>query len=311
MTKKIILSVLSLALISCQNPVIETNNSILKSTNNIQNIKVSDKQGETVSTKIRLTHPLTPSLILEKGNNEIIPNFSSTFAKVDKGVASSPLLAKKGTRGEFSSKANTNGIAVKTVTDVKSLRVYLLKTNTSTIALGSDPLNSANIVYQNVVNVSPTSEIEVNFTNVIGSTNTFGTGDYYHIAVRAFDAVNAGGNEIIKDNNGTGTAWTGTTSSTPKTAVSIAGLQVRNNDLNVSQTNNLDIIVNLQGKLPTNDASIKITDGNPRTVKSYAVNFCTNPAQPDTTKVLATPFIINTDGDQLVGEKFHRFELSL
>ena len=49
------------------------------------------------------------------------------------------------------------------------------------------------------------------------------------MAVRAYDGVDATGTEMIKTNNG-GTAWTGTTASTPRVAVSSGlGVQVLSN----------------------------------------------------------------------------------
>ncbi|RYX98879.1 hypothetical protein EON78_04275, partial [bacterium] len=260
-----LVSLITLSLVACQSPIVNTDlpdNKISKQNTNIQTFKVSDKVGATISAKIHL------------GSG-------------------------------FTTKANSNGQPIKKISDIRSLKVYLLKTNTATIAPGSDPLNSSNIVYQNNINVTPSGDLALNFTNIDSSA-----GNYYHIAVRAFAATNATGTELILDNNGNSTVWTGTTAATPKVAVSNSGIQVRSSDLNVSQTNNLDVNINLQGKMPTVDALIKITDGSPYRIMSYAVNFCTNPAQPDTTKVLANPIIINADSSTMVGNFAHRLELS-
>jgi len=270
MNKKYLLVLLSFSILSC---------SIVTNTNEVKNSNVISLSNNTHTIKVSD----------KKGAN---------------------ITAKIKIPSSFSIKTNANGSKIAKATDIKSIKVYLLQINTATIAAGSDPLNATNIIYQSTIDVIPTNDITINFTNIGGSTASFGTGNYYHIAIRAFDTIGGAGTELILPNNGSGSAWTGTTLTTPNTAVSLSGIQVLTTNLTVSQVNNLDIILNLKGTVPVLDTYIKITDGSPFRVKSYAVNFCTDPTKPDATKVLINPIIINANTDSMVSSFTHRFELS-
>jgi len=206
--KKISVSLILMSTIfSCSsNPV----NEIYVQQSNISSIseiKASDKQGATISFKI---------------------NFSSILNKKENDNTSSPLLVKRGNESElipnlesasggiFSTKANTNGTPAKTSANIDHYVVYLIKDNSTTsYPLAGDPLNVANIVAGpfTIANSGASSRI-VKFTNI----QPLATGAYY-VAVKAQDTSNV---DIIKVNNGSGTAWTGTTSTTHAGKVAVS-----------------------------------------------------------------------------------------
>lgn len=142
----------------------------------------------------------------------------------------------------FNTKAitNTNGTPAKTASDVHHYLVYLIKDSGTGAYAGTDPLNSSNIVGGssfNITNSGATSKT-VRFTNIPTVTGA------YYVAVRAQDSAN---NDLIKVNNGSGTAWTGTTAGTPfngQVAVS-SGNGVTVDSSYIVSTNSPNVSINL------------------------------------------------------------------
>lgn len=117
----------------------------------------------------------------------------------------------------FKTKASTSGSVAKTASDIQSLRVYLIKNAGATYPLAGDPLGATDLVAGPfTLNRNGAGPYTVTFTNVGASA----TGTKYFAAVRAYDAISGGGSELIKPNNGSGTAWTGTTAAANRVAVS-------------------------------------------------------------------------------------------
>ncbi|MFN4152821.1 MAG: hypothetical protein ACK4IX_17895, partial [Candidatus Sericytochromatia bacterium] len=238
--------------------------------------------------------------------NETIHSFN---VSKEKGTT---LYAKLSLNNLFSTKTISNGVKEKKFSDIKSLKVYLIKSTSSVFPLNGDPLNASNIVYQTNINTTNPDDLIIKFNNVSGSTTTFGSGNYYHVAIRAFDDNNANGNELIKNNNGSSTAWTGTTASTNRTAVSSkTGIQIRTSDLALSSTNYFNVALNLiDGKLINSHLFVKITEGMSSRIKSYRLNLCSDPLKPVSTKILPTPVIFNVSENNIVGDNYYKFEIA-
>lgn len=142
----------------------------------------------------------------------------------------------------FKTKASVSGTPAKIGTDIKSLKVYLIKNSGATYPLAGDPLGATDLV-AGPFNLDRTGAgpYTVTFTNVGISP----AGTTYFAAVRAFDTIGGTGAELIKANNASATAWTGTTAATNKVAVSTgAGVGV-NASLVVSTTTALPVTLNL------------------------------------------------------------------
>jgi hypothetical protein len=133
---------------------------------------------------------------------------------------------------------NIDGVPAKTGTDIKSLKVYLVESATG-YASGGDPIGDKIAAGPFDLDRTGTSAYTVTFSKVPPNTST----KSYYVAVRAFDNTGGTGNELIKDNNG-GTAWTGTTASTPKVAVSTTGVSV-NSSFVVSDPTAIPVTLNL------------------------------------------------------------------
>ncbi|RZK21791.1 MAG: hypothetical protein EOO43_10405, partial [Flavobacterium sp.] len=179
----------------------------ISSTEKVSTFKVSDNQGAEINFKIA----------------------SSSVPPLERGAG-----------GVFSTKANTNGTPAKTAANIDHYVVYLIKdtTATGTYPLNGDPLNASNIV-AGPFTISNDGAVLVKFTGV----NYLETGAYY-VAVRAQDNSN---NDLIRANNGSATAWTGTTAGATynsKVAVS-SGNGVTVNNSYVVSTNTLSVTVNL------------------------------------------------------------------
>jgi hypothetical protein len=101
---------------------------------------------------------------------------------------------------------NSSGNTGKTATDIQTYQVYLIK-HSVTLASDPYPLNGDPLVDLVSGPITLTnggsSILTIAFANVPDSA-----GNAYYVAVRALDS---GGNDLVKVNNGSTTAWTGTT----------------------------------------------------------------------------------------------------
>jgi hypothetical protein len=212
----------------------------------------------------------------------------------------------------FSAKATANGTPAKTYFDIKSYAIYLITSTTAVFPLDGDPLLPANIVYTTKVNASENSTDLVTFNDVLDSA-----GKFYHVAVRAYDGPlvtgEPSGTELIKVNNGSATAWTGTTAATPingKVAVSAGeGIEV---DTSVTSTGTatLEVTPKLLDMVgATIDFNIDVDGGSKNNVTYYKINFCSDRTKPITTKLLATPVRINVGYAEYTPALIHRLVL--
>lgn len=151
MNKKIlgIIAVMTLMSFGCNSP------SALQSVNNISVIQTSKVSGASLAVNI---------------------SYSS----------SPPLFQERGQGGElFSTKASSSGTAAKTVTDIKSVRLYLVTSN------GTNPLLASNVKFSSVAISYPTGTASKTYTffNVTAGT--------YYVAAEVYDDL-AGTNNIIE-----------------------------------------------------------------------------------------------------------------
>jgi hypothetical protein len=256
------------------------NMSLMTSCNNFNNI--------TDNTKI---------VYLNKNNEIDSNNKESHIFKISEKKGSSLTFTINKPNLGFNTKATTNGVAAKIASDVLSYQVYLIKSSSGTsYPLNGDPLGVDKVAGPYVFNTNNASSNTVTFTNVSPSST-----NYYYIAVRAYSGINATGVELIKSNNGSSTAWTGTTSLTNQVAVSSGvGVNVGIGDI-VNPLTPLTVTSNLIDAISsTIDAKIVTNLGDPTTINSYALNLCTEPTKPLTTKVLSTPIIVNRNSSQLI-----------
>jgi hypothetical protein len=107
-------------------------------------------------------------------------------------------------KNEFNTKANSNGASAKNINDVQSYEIYLIKNSASTYPTNGDPINDK-VLGPYILNSNGIASSVVTFNNILSSS-----GQYYYVAVRAFDNLNATGNSLIKANSN----WTGTTANT-------------------------------------------------------------------------------------------------
>jgi hypothetical protein len=145
-------------------------------------------------------------------NNIILPasNNAYTFdvGNGKKGTTFSTEIKFAESSAEFKTAANSNGTLAKSLADIQSYDIYLISNaKTDGYPSNGDPLGSADRVSGPfTVTKGGSPSITVYFSNVISS----GTKAYY-VAVRLKDSL---GSDLIKANNGSGTAWTGTTANT-------------------------------------------------------------------------------------------------
>jgi streptogramin lyase len=173
--------------------------------------------------------------------------YNVDLGKGQKGVSFEINISEKNLG--FSTKDNKSGGASRKLGDIRSYKVYLLRSSSSvSYSSGSDPLKDA--VSDAVINVGASPVHKIKLNNIQGSTYSLGTGEYYYIALRAFSGSNATGTELIKVNNGDSTPWSGITSSSPRVAVSsTSGIQVVHKTLQISSTSPISISVNLDGAI--------------------------------------------------------------
>jgi hypothetical protein len=185
--------------------------------------------------------PARPSYNLIGQNNEGIPatnpgTYIVDVGKGKKGAAFSVEIKLPAGDAGFRTAANSSGSA-NAIADIQTYEVWLLKNdNTSSYPLNGDPLGDR---------VSPSFLLSPGISNgtIVAFINvpSSGTGAYY-AAVKLKDSSNS---DLIKPNNGSSTAWTGTTAATPAVAVSSgAGIRVFES-LAVSSTFSLPVVPNL------------------------------------------------------------------
>lgn len=139
---------------------------------------------------------------------------------------------------------NTNGVAPKTSTLVKSYKVWLIKNPSVNYPPSGDPMAVANIV-------AGPFELDATLTNGVSFTNVGDSmGNYYSMAVRAYDGVlvagHVSGNELIKQNNGNQQiGWTGS-SAFPNNKIAVSNSMKVDSQNKVSTTTALQVIVNLE-----------------------------------------------------------------
>ncbi|MFN8576528.1 MAG: hypothetical protein U0354_06700 [Candidatus Sericytochromatia bacterium] len=155
----------------------------------------------------------------------------------------------------FNTKANSNGTLSKNVNDVQSYEVYLIKNSASTYPVNGDPIGDK-VLGPYILNSNGVASSVLTFNNILSSG-----GQYYYVAVRAFDNLNATGNSLIKAN----TSWTGTTANTTynkQVAVSNgSGILVSSTYL-VTSTSRLNVNPNLlDASSATVDTSITVNNG--------------------------------------------------
>jgi sugar lactone lactonase YvrE len=205
-------------------------------------------------------------------------------------------------KNSFVVKKTQNGLLPYTYVEVKSYKIYLIKNNNAIFPSGGDPLDPSKVIYTLTSNVDYESGAFVTFSGLSGSN-----GDYYHVAVRAYDGLNATGNELIKENNGSSTPWSGTALLTPRVAVSTSGVKIDNDSLSVSTTTPLQVSPNLiDGKGAIIDIDIKPLGQTTRKIKSYKVNLTIDPKLPDLTKVYTTSYTVLRDNSQLTNSGVHK-----
>ncbi|MFN4152311.1 MAG: hypothetical protein ACK4IX_15325, partial [Candidatus Sericytochromatia bacterium] len=205
-------------------------------------------------------------------------------------------------RNNFVVKKTQNGVLPYTYVEVKSYKIYLIKNSNASFPSGGDPLDPSKVVYTLTSNVDYESGAFVTFSGLSGSN-----GDYYHVAVRAYDDLNATGNELIKENNGNSTPWSGTASLTPRIAVSTSGVKIDNDSLSVSTTTPLQVSPNLiDGKGAVIDIDIKPLGQTSRKIKSYKVNLAIDSLQPYSTRVYENSFNISRSYSQLSNSGYHK-----
>jgi sugar lactone lactonase YvrE len=147
--------------------------------------------------------------------------------------------------GSFNTKANSNGNSIYyAATTIRSYKLYVVKSTLGTGYYHTDPIATDLVGIPVNVDVGPAASHTILLNNIPNSTDQFGTGDYYYIAVRAYSGLNASGTELIKTNNG-GQPWTGATANIKLAVSTGAGIQVLSDSYTVSSTTDMTININL------------------------------------------------------------------
>lgn len=251
-----------------------------------------------------LAFSLTCSLSISCSNNNILgqpKNLSNQVVNIsnNKNSISVKIQPKK---NSFNTKKTQNGIVPYTYVEVKSYRVHLIKNPNAVFPAGADPLSS--VVKTVDAKVDYESGAYITFNGLSGSGS-----DYYHIAVQAFDGWDSGnnqvsGNELIKENNGSSTPWSG---AVKRIAVSTSGVQVSNDTLAVSSTTPLQVTPNLlDGKGVIIDIDVTPSGQTSRKIHKYSVNLAINPSQPYQTRVYENTFDVNRNYSQLSSTGTHK-----
>jgi sugar lactone lactonase YvrE len=164
-------------------------------------------------------------------------NIYNIKASSKKGAELSFKISLK--QNSFNLKANQIGTTGKFISDIDHYLIYLIKnSNTSNYPSGGDPIGDSIL---GPISVPASNSEQIKITGLNDSL-----GQAYYIAARAQDSS---GNDLIKNNNGDSTPWSGDTASTTlKIAVSDFGVVV-DNSLAVSPKNNLLVTINLTDEI--------------------------------------------------------------
>lgn len=180
------------------------------------------------------------TLVLSSCSNNInLPTYNNdTTINLNISDSKGASIPFKISLNKFSIKDNANGIPT-SFEAVDHYLIYLIKNDSTTsYPLNGDPIGTDRVSGPFVLNAKGSSSRNFILNNVL----PLSTGAYY-IAIRVQDSNNQ---DLIKDNNGSVTAWTGSTSSVKGVAVSSgAGIQI-NSELVVSSTTPLSLTANLK-----------------------------------------------------------------
>ncbi|MFN8576527.1 MAG: hypothetical protein U0354_06695 [Candidatus Sericytochromatia bacterium] len=203
------------------------------------------------STNPPINNKIDNTKIINISQNNI-DNFKIDAGQVKDGASLSVTLNFK---DGFNTKANTNGSLAKTINDIQSYEIYLIKNSASSYPVNGDPIGDK-FLGPYILNNNGAFTSTITFYNIGDSA-----GKYYYVAVRAFDGANTTGNSLIKPN----TSWTGTTSNityNKQVAVSSgSGVNV-SSTLSVTPSSRLNVTPNLIDIIPAKlDTSISVNNG--------------------------------------------------
>ncbi|MFN4152594.1 MAG: hypothetical protein ACK4IX_16755, partial [Candidatus Sericytochromatia bacterium] len=195
----------------------------------------------------------------------------------------------------FNSKANTDGYDFKTSSDISNYLVYLIKnSNTTSYPSGGDPFNDI-VGGPILISNAGASTKQIRFSNIPSSG-----GMAYYIAVRALNSSNI---DIVKDNNGNLTPWTGITKKTnPKIAVSSGSGIIVDNNYAVNSTDPLSVTLNLvDQKYASINGEFNIRNGS-------ATSFSTSTSNPTLfiNSIAGTTSDFSGDNGQATAAKLNR-----
>jgi hypothetical protein len=176
-----------------------------------------------------------------KSNSTTQVKYENGIAIIDSGLKGSAKLSfslNKNINNNFSIKAppteptappNTNGMGLGLKTSIQSYKVWLVKNPSPMYPIGGDPIGDS--VAGPFILDSPLDG--VTFNNIPPSN-----GHYYSVAVQAFDGMNATGNQLIKQNNGSMMGWSGNTAF-PMNRLAVSNGVMVDSDNKVSSTDPL------------------------------------------------------------------------
>ena len=196
--------------------------------------------------------PNTPTYTVLENNNK------KSFT-IDMGYKTGKNISVSMDFSTFKTKANANGSAPKTTADLSTAQVYLLSLPTN--YTGTDPIGSGTVSGSPITLSSITGSFNVVFNNIQGLPS----GKAYYIGIKLKDSI---GNELIQLNNG-GTAWTGTTATTPNFALSSNSVYVSDINNSVSTTYPLLLTARLSN---TTGAKIEIVVSTTNGVRSGSIS---------------------------------------
>jgi hypothetical protein len=192
------------------------------------------------------TNPDSNEVIRLK-NSGLIPQearrvFIADVGKGKKGASFSVKIKFPESPPAFRTTANSNGSFAKTFADVQTYIVYLVQNaSLSSYPPGGDPLGADFVSGPFTVTNAGGQLVTILITNVDSSLTSTSSNAYY-VAVLAKDNQN---NDLIKPNNGSSTAWTGTTAATPAVAVSTGAGVTVDASLQLSSVAGLSVTPNL------------------------------------------------------------------
>lgn len=241
-------------------------------------------------------------------SNKISLSDKSTIQQINKDNSNINILVsdKKGgvvsgqlNLNSFSTKVNTNGSIIN-LYDIRSLKVYLIKSSTPAFPDGGDPLSVTNLVSGPInININiggPLNISKISFLNVNPSGSY-----YYHMAVQAYNNFNTTGTQLIRPNNGRGIPWTGTAANLGVAVSTGTGIQVDGSAV-VSSVTPLSIPISLTSSSGAKANAILKSNNSIKNIKSYLINYCTNSSQPTATKVLGSDIVVNADESGIIGD---------